>query len=206
MADTAVRWSGLFLLVGAVLLGTGITLATIAATGPLPSFVDVLLFLSAILLLLSLPAMYAQQAKRAGWPGLVGYGLLQTGTLLIVVATSPSLRNPSYNPPPAEESAVDGLLAVAFVLGLLLTAIATIRAGFFPRGADMLLLIGMVGFFFAFFVAGSLPGVVTLVSGGLLGIVLLLAFAWIGLAMFKQGLAENMDEPARPIPLGARQS
>ena len=132
--------------------------------------------------------------------------LLQIGILLLVVVASPSLRNPSYNPLPDEESAVDGLLAVAFVLGLLLTAIATIRARVHPRGAGILLLIGMPVFFFAFFVSWYFPGVATQISGALTGIFLLLAFAWIGLAMLREGPARNVKDPSRPMPLLERPS
>ncbi len=197
MANAAVRWSGLLLIVGAVLLGAGIAVASIAPAGPQPSFVSVLLFLSAVLLLVSLPAMYAKQAERAGWLGLVGHALLQFGTLLPIVAASPSLRNPSYNPPPAEESAVDGLLAVAFVLGLLLTAVATIRAGVLPGGAGILLLIGMAGFFFAFFVAEYLPSIATQVSGVVLGIFLALGFAWIGAAIVRGVSPQSVPQTAQ---------
>ena len=39
--------------------------------------------------------MYARQANAAGWPGLVGYGLLQSGVLLLVVlAATPLLTQP----------------------------------------------------------------------------------------------------------------
>ncbi len=199
MTKRAIRWSGLFMIVGAVLLGTGIAVASIAPAGPQPTFFNVLLFLSAVLLLVSLPAMYAKQAERAGWLGLVGHALLEIGILLLVVAASPSLRNPSYNPPPSGENAVDGLLAVAFVLGLLLTAVATIRAGVYPRGAGILLLIGMASFFFGFFVAEYLPNIASQVSGALLGSFLLLAFAWIGLAMLHGEIKRNSPEAMREV-------
>lgn len=78
---------------------------------------------------------------------------------------------------------MDGLLALAFSLGLLLTAIATIRAGVFPRWSGILLLIGTGGFIFGFFIAELLPNV-----AGVLGITLLgipFGFAWIGVAMLR---------------------
>lgn len=56
--------------------------------------VAALLLLSAALLLLSLPAMYAVQADNVGVIGLVAHALLATGLLLpvVVAATRSSIR------------------------------------------------------------------------------------------------------------------
>src|SRR5512142_3018654 len=99
MADRAVRVGGLLLIAGALLAGAAIVVATLnmgasATSSPLAGF---LLFFSSFLLTLSLPAMYAKQARAAGWPGLAGHALLQLGFLLFLVTTSPHLRNPGYN-------------------------------------------------------------------------------------------------------------
>ena len=100
--------------------------------------------------------MYARQADAAGWLGLIGHALLQTGILVLVVLTSPPLLYSSFDLP-FEESLTGFLLAIALSLGLLLTAIATLRAGVFPRWAGILLLAGTGGFFFGFFIAELLP-------------------------------------------------
>jgi hypothetical protein len=94
MAEIVYRWSGILLMAGAALLGTAIVTISLkpVVNQPLSSGVSLLLLLSAILLLLSLPAMYARQANAAGWLGLTGYALLQTGVLLLVViAATPIL-------------------------------------------------------------------------------------------------------------------
>jgi hypothetical protein len=182
MIRTVVRWSGLLLTIGAALLAIAFVMLPFAPSGALPPLISVPILLSSILLLLSLPGMYAKQSSAAGWTGLVGHALLQTGMLLFVVALSPGLRYPSYNPP-GGENAMDFILAVALALGLLLTAVATIRAGVFPRWAGILLLIGAGGFIFGFFIAELLPSI-----AGVLGITLMgipLGFAWAGVAMLQ---------------------
>ncbi len=184
MIGKAVRWSGLLLIVGSALFG-GAIVAVGLNLGGNPSkspFFDLSLMLSSILLVLSLPGMYFKQARQAGWSGLAGYALLQVGILLPLVAASPGLRYPSYNPP-GGDNAVDFLLAVAFSLGLLLTGLATLRAGVYPRRTGILLLATTAGFCFDFFVAENLPSIVGQAGIALLGILLVLAFAWIGADM-----------------------
>ena len=183
MINTAFRWSGLGLITGAALMAFGFALLPFTPSGGWGPLGTAPLLLSSILLLLSLPAMYARQAAAAGWLGFTGHALLQIGMLLFVVALSPDLRNPSYKPPASEGNAIDFFLAIALSLGLLLTAIATIRAGILPRWAGILLLVGTAGFFFAFFIAELLPA-----SAGVVGVTLLgipTGFAWIGVALVR---------------------
>jgi hypothetical protein len=187
MAATALRSSGVFLIAGAVLLGTAIVVTSFnpVVNQPLSARVSLLLLLSSVLLLLSLPAMYAKQADAAGWLGLTGHALLQTGILLLVVEAATPLLYPSFQSAPGE-NLVAFLLGIALTLGLLLTGIATIRAGIFPRWAGMLLLAATAGFFFVFFVAEFLPPQAGQVGAALFGILLALALAWIGLALWRR--------------------
>jgi len=100
MTNIAIRWSGLLLIVGAALLGTAIVMASLAPDmTQIPRPANALLFLAAILLLLSLPAMYARQADAAGWLGLTGHVLLQTGVLLFPVVSAPALLYSSFATP-----------------------------------------------------------------------------------------------------------
>jgi hypothetical protein len=89
------------------------------------------------------------------------------------------------------ENIVVFLLGIALTLGLLLTGIATIRAGIFPRWAGILLLAAMAGFTFDFFVAEFLPPAAGQLGSAIFGILLALSFAWIGVALWmgKLGLA-----------------
>ncbi len=189
MVDTALRWSGLLLAIGAIAQGVGsaaIVLSGSAGNQSPPQLFYILLVTSSMLLLLSFPGMYARQAKAAGWLGLAGYTLLQIGILLPIVAVSPHLRFPSYNPP-GGENAIDGLLAVVLTLGLLLTGLAILRAGVFARWAGSLILISAFGFFFAFFVAETLPNAIGQVGDAFFSILQALGFAWIGATMLKSG-------------------
>jgi hypothetical protein len=199
MYEIAFRWSGISLILGAVLLGIAIILTSLkpVINQPLPAAASILLLLSAILLLLSLPAMYARQANAAGWLGLIGHVLLQTGVLLLIVLAAPSLIYPSLKLIPGENPVLF-LLGIALTLGLLLTGIATIQAGIFPRAAGILLLVAMAGFFFDFFIAEFLPPMAGQVGSALFGILLTVSLAWIGAALWigKLGPAIGNVAPA----------
>lgn len=185
MAEIAVRLSGVLLIVGAALLGTAIVMVSLnpVVNQPLSPRISLLLLLSSVSLLLSLPAMYAKQADATGWLGLAGHALLQTGILLLVVLAATPLLYPSLNPAPGENLVVF-LLGIALTLGLLLTGIATIQADVFPRWAAILLLAATAGFFFVFFVAEFLPPVAGQMGSVFFGILLAMAMAWIGIAIW----------------------
>src|SRR5512134_1932698 len=185
MTEIAYRWGGIFLVAGAALFGVGTVIISFkpVTNQPFSPGVSSLMLLSAVLLLLSLPAMYARQAVAAGWLGLTGFGLLQTGILLLVVVAAPALLYPALNLAPGE-SLPAFLLGISFTLGLLLTGIATIRADIFPRWAGILLLAATAGFFFVFFVAEFLPPVVGQLGSAVLGILLTLALVWIGVSLW----------------------
>jgi hypothetical protein len=185
MSEIAFRWCGILLIIGAGLLGIAIVIISLkpVENQTLSPGVSSLLLLSSIYLLLSLPAMYARQAATAGWLGLVGHALLQTGRLLLVVLAATPLLYPSFNPVPGENIVVF-LLGIALTLGLLLTGIATIRAEVFPRWAGIMLLAAMAGFFFVFFVAEFLPPITGQLGSAIFGALLALALAWIGIALW----------------------
>ena len=189
MTNTAIRWSGLLLIVGAAFFGTAVVMISFnpVVNQLMSPRISLLLLLSSICLLLSLPAMYAKQAGAAGWLGLAGHALLQTGILLLVVVASTPLLYPSLNATSGENRVVF-LLGMAFALGLLLTGIATLRAGVFPRWASILLLAATAGFFFVFFIAEFLPAGAGQVGSATLGVLLALALAWIGLSMWTSQL------------------
>ena len=172
------------MVVGAALLGIVIVIISLkpVMNQVFSPTVSLLFLLSSIFLLLSLPAMYARQANSAGWLGLTGYALLQSGILLLVVVAATPLLYPSLKTAPGENLAVF-LLGIALTLGLLLTGIATIRAGVFPRGAGILLLAATAGFFFDFFIAEFLPPIAGQMGSAIFGILLALSLAWIGVAL-----------------------
>lgn len=197
MASTAIRWSGLILIAGALVLGAAIVVVTLSPS-PNQAFsplVGYLFWLAGILLLLALPGMYARQANPAGWLGLAGFVLLQAGTVLFVMLATPVLWYPSTKEP-FPESISAFLLGIALTLGLLLTGVATLRAGVYSRWASILLLGATLLFFFSFFIAEFLPPVPWL--GALLGILLASALAWIGASLLRGGISR--DTAASRIP------
>ena len=200
MAEIAFRWSGIILVVGAALLGVAIAIISLKPVmeQAFSPGVSLLMLVSSILLLLSLPAMYARQANAAGWLGLFGYFLLQAGILILVVLAATPLLYPSLKPIPGENLVVF-LLGIALTIGLLLTGIATIRADVFPRWAGILLLAAMAGFFFDFFVAEFLPPVAGQIGSAIFGVLLALALAWYGVALWTGNLGPVVGN-AVPAP------
>jgi hypothetical protein len=200
MTEIAYRWSGTLLVVGAALLGVAIVIVSLKPVmdQPLSPGASLLMLLSALCLLLSLPAMYFRQADAAGWLGLAGFMLLQAGILILVVLAATPILYPSLKNP-AGENLVVFLLGIVFTLGLLLTGLASLRAGVFPRGAGILLLAAMAGFFFDFFVAEFLPPVTGQVGSAIFGILLALSLAWYGVSLWTGNLGPVVGN-AVPAP------
>ncbi|MCC7359841.1 MAG: hypothetical protein IT317_10210 [Anaerolineales bacterium] len=185
MLEIALRGSGLVLVLGAVLFGTTVVLVALRPVERqlFSPGVSLLMLLAAVALLLSLPAMYAQQAGAAGWLGLAGHVLLQAGLVLLVLLAATPLLHPALKVAAGEHPVVF-VLGIALTLGLLLTGVATLRAGVFPAGAGWLLLAATAGFFFVFFVAEFLPPITGQIGSALFGVLLALALAWIGVALW----------------------
>jgi hypothetical protein len=185
---------------GAALLLVSVSPATGSSSLASP-FVSVPLLLSSILLLLALPAMYARQAEAAGWLGLAGHALLETGILFFVSVASTPLRFPSGVA--AGDNGVDFFLAVALGLGFLLTALASVQARVYPRGAGLLLLSVTPAFFFDLFVTEFLPHSIGQLGTAVLAILLALGFAWIGLSMVKGRGAQSAGKISKAVaPVG----
>jgi hypothetical protein len=186
MDYTALRLSGLLLIGGAALLGVAIVILSFkpVINQVFSPRISLLLLLSSILLLLSLPGMYARQAGVAGWLGLVGYALLQAGIVLLIIMAAPPILYPSIREG-SGENLVLFVLGIALTFGLLLTGIATIQAGVYSHWAGILLLAATAGFFFVFFVAEFLPAQAGQIGSAFFGILLALALAWIGLSIWR---------------------
>jgi hypothetical protein len=185
MSEIAYRWSGVLLVVGAALLGIAIVLVSLK-----PVINEVfspglarLFLLSALFLLLSLPAMYARQADAAGWLGLAGHMLLQTGMLLLVLLAATPILYPAIQTP-SGENVVSFVLGIALTLGLLLTGFATLQAGVYPRWAGILLLAATAGFFFDFFVAEFLPPLAGQLGSAIFGALLAFSLSAVGFSLW----------------------
>jgi hypothetical protein len=113
-----------------------------------------------LLVLIGLPALYAAQRGRMGRLGLTGFLTALLGTYLIAVTgnfgflapvlakMSPAVLDAITKYPPSV--GINGLAAIAFMLGYLLLGIAMIRTASLPRLAGILVAVGgpahLIGF------------------------------------------------------------
>jgi 4-amino-4-deoxy-L-arabinose transferase-like glycosyltransferase len=192
MTGTAIRWSGLPLIAGGVMLGAAIVLISLGpvANQTFSPVVSYLFLLSAVLLLVSLPGMYARQASAAGWLGLAGYALLQVGIVLFIMLATTPLVYPSVTGP-IPENAPMFFLAIALAFGLLLTGLAALRAAVLPRWAGILLVAATASFFFGFFVSEYLPRQGQQLGTAFLGILLALPLAGVGWSLWTRRLHDG---------------
>jgi len=162
---------------------------------------------------LGLAGIYARQAARAGWLGLVGYVLLSFWMVLIMgfsfveAFVLPQIAS-------ATPAFVDGWMKVfnggtgaismgalpalwtmaapAYILGGLLFGIATFRARVLPRGAAVLLAAGTV--------LAPLAAVLSLSAQPKMAIPVGLGLAWLGFALMVERRAPAVQaEPAIPV-------
>jgi hypothetical protein len=186
MVTVALRWSGLALVAAALFLGAMAVLGSLGRPGPFFSpLVSLLALVGALMLMLALPGMYARQAEAAGWLGLVGYVGLSVGNVLLIGFAAGPLFNPSLTGLNAEISVAAFVLGLALLLGLVLTAVATLRARVYPRWAGMLLLAAFVGSLLGFFIAWALPPLAAGLISVMAGASLALALAWIGVVLWR---------------------
>ena len=149
-----------------------------------------LYLLSTPLLLLGLVGLYASQSQAAGILGLVGFLVAFLGTVLsagaawfaLFIAPALATEAPELV---AAELGLTGFILTSFfaVVGWVLFGVATLRAGVYPRGAAVLLIVGGVIAFF------PLP---------LVGVIFSVAIAWLGFLLFTgRGEAATSEQPSR---------
>lgn len=162
--------------------------------------------------LLGLAGLYARQAVRTGWLGLVGFVLLSLWFVLImgfsfveafilphVATTTPALVDAWMKMFNGGTSKIDlgalptlwTLSGPIYILGGLLFGIATFRAGILPRGAALLLALGTA--------LAPLAAPLSLSAQPKIAIPTGLAIAWLGyaLATEQRPLSESpTDRPA----------
>jgi len=165
---------------------------------------------------LGMAGLYARQAVKTGWLGLVGYILLSLWLVLIMgfsfveafilphVATAlPAFVQAwmgMFNGPAGKFDlgvlpTIWTLTGLVYILGGLLFGIATFRAGILPRWAGALLAISTV----LAPIAGLLPNA----SQPKVAVPMGLALAWLGYALWSerrtQPLAPSRREPAKSV-------
>jgi hypothetical protein len=157
-STTSYRLSGVALLIGGILTAVGYSLPPYlsdhdpsALTSPWVLISSLITLFGALIVLLGLPGIYTRQAGRAGILGLLGFlsiwyitllsGVIQSFISVTIVpelAANPATRLLAATPPPAFGPFF--LVALlAQTLGILLLAIATLRARVFPRWIARLL-------------------------------------------------------------------
>ena len=196
-SSNLIRWSGLAAILGGALLIVsdflGFTvlsgdLAETAATGAYLADGSMRV-LAGVLLLLGLVGLYAYQSEASGGLGLVAFLIAFAGTALILgtwwtnafVAPSLAMEAPAFL-----EAGPTGVLGVGFALsfalgavGWLLFGLVSLRTQVYPRAAAAALMVGAVLLTFA-----PLPAT---------GVVFYVAIGWLGLALFSQKKASELQ-------------
>jgi hypothetical protein len=206
-STTLVRLSGLALLLSGVLIAVPIVFHPGEADPQAllrPAWIPVhtTLTIAAILGLFGLVGLYSRLRERSGWPGLIGFVLLFTGTALFVAGISiEAFVLPAIASSTAGQTLLDpagplfggplGLVLLVtggiFSLGALLFCIAILRSGVYGRWAGLLLLGGIPLAFWP-----PLPDLVGMIGGVLLG----LGFIWFGYLLLARSGEQEVQAQA----------
>jgi hypothetical protein len=195
------RWSGLALLVGAIVAIIGNVLSAVLFPGnvnPPPSQMTVSTILGLLSLIGQMPALIGlaglavRQAREAGGLGLVGYaltffgGFLLTSFQVVAIVVFPWLfqvaPNAANSGPPPSFFTFFLISNILFGVGGLLLGLAVMRGGVFPRTAGLLLLIGAVLNALGFPLNGVLSTIVSTVSFVLFAV----GLAWMGYVLWQE--------------------
>jgi hypothetical protein len=196
------RWSGLVLVAGGLLMAVATVLhpsqetpATILQAEVRLVAAHVLFTLSSLLVLLGLPGLYGAESVRMGRLGLAGFLLAFMGTTLIAVSgnfgfIAPVLAAES----PATIDAINVYLPVValngvafggFVVGFVMFGMAMAKAATFPRSSGLLVAVGAPSQVFGFALAQTVSPALWTIA--ILGSVALGAgLAWPGYQLWQK--------------------
>ncbi|HYT35519.1 MAG TPA: hypothetical protein VEL69_10805 [Ktedonobacteraceae bacterium] len=190
------RLSGVALILGSLLTAVAVVTGDSifyndpkAFTNPLWVPLNLSSLIGSMLVLLGLPGMYARQAARAGWPGLVGFVLTFFAGLIMGVA-GPAIL--AFIPTFSEPTVPNIFLSLMFSAGVILLGAATMRAGILPRWAGLLLVIAGCGVALENLV--SVEPLATIISDGS-GVLFMLGILWFGYALLTQKGVEEAPSP-----------
>lgn len=193
-----IRWSGLTVVLagllyalGAVVHPVGEDLAAIRDPSWVPA--HLVYWVSIVLLHFGLVGLFAQQAGKAGWLGVVGFVLAFAGTALVgsIVLVAATLMPLIAEEAPAifeQATTLPDFLVLVFVLGFglgyVLFGAATMRAGVLPRWSGLLVVMGVT--LFVISEAGPLEGATAhaLVTSG--DILFGLGLVWMGYTVWRK--------------------
>jgi hypothetical protein len=152
------------------------------------SWLNGLALIATVLTPLALVSLYFRQVEESGKLGFVGFVMSYIGAVLflgvqfdeafvwrILASEAPALLDPNgpmlTNP---GFSTIYLFMGILYILGFVLFGIATIRARVFPRGAAVLLIIGVPLFAGGFFLPQFLRAIGALLAGA--------GLIWMGLS------------------------
>ncbi len=149
-----------------------------------------------VVLVFALVALWAAQSERSGLLGSLGMVLSVVGTTLVSGVVLVEIAGASGAEVDAVlgaglPSALTSLGGLAFLIGLILFGVATMRAGVFPRWAGLLLIVGDV-----VFGVGSFAGSAATIFEILGALVTCAALVWLGSALLS-GSGASTERPAR---------
>lgn len=149
-----------------------------------------------VALVFALVALYAAQAEQSGLLGSFGMMLSVVGTTLVSGVVLVEIAGASgVEVADVLGAGLSGALALlgglAFLIGLILFGIATMRAGVFPRRAGLLLIVGDV-----VFGAGSFAGTATTIFEIIGAALTCAALVWLGLSLLS-GSGASARQPVR---------
>jgi hypothetical protein len=196
------RWSGLGLVAGGLLMAVATALhpsrettATILQAEVRLVAAHVLFTLSSLLILLGLPGLYGAHSVRMGRLGLFGFSLAFLGTMLVAVSGNFGFIAPvlAAESPATIEAinlylpvvALNGVAFAGFVVGFVLFGMAMAKTATLPRFSGLLLAVGAPSQVFGFALAQTVAPALWIVA--ILGSVALGAgLAWPGYQLWQQ--------------------
>jgi hypothetical protein len=208
------RWSGLALVAGGLLLVVATALHPSRETTAIILEAEVrlvaahvLFSLSSLLVLLGLPGLYGTQSVRMGWLGLAGFLLAFMGTMLVAVSGNFGFLAPvlAAESPATIDAinlylpvmALNGVAFGGFVVGFILFGIAMAKTAAFPRTSGLLVAVGAPSQVLAFALAQTVSPALWTVA--ILGSLALGAgLAWPGYQMW-QARHPDRDPPHRQM-------
>ncbi len=143
-SSNLVQWGGLAAILSGALLIVFVLLSEVAPEGFFYLYILVLL-----LLVVALYALHARQAGQSGLLGRIGFVVALIGTgglamLFVVVGVAETLFGFDLDELPGALGLLFFVLFLAFMVGIVLFGIATIRAGVLPRIAAVLFAFGLL--------------------------------------------------------------
>jgi hypothetical protein len=145
---------------------------------------NIALSFGAILMAMGLPGFHARHASKAGIPGLIGLVLLFSGMLLayVGVQTLEAFSRPQI---PATFGFIVGIAGPTFFLGIMITSVATWRAGVYPRAIAVALAI--TAFLALLARPIALPDWLALIVSALFTAVMM----WLGVALVRASMEDR---------------